>query len=102
MDQIPDQDVAGKRLAQLSNNPGCSRACRNVDLQDLSTSMSNDEPGTEKSEARRRHNGEVHRTDRVFVIASERNPPLSRVSVGRSPRKVPRDRGQADADTKLL
>ena len=59
----------GGDVTQLLNNPGCRRVCSNVDMQDLSTSMSDEEPDVEKLEARRRHNEEVHCADRVSVIS---------------------------------
>ncbi len=49
---------------------------RDVDVQNLPSTVLDDEPDVEELEPNRRHDEEVHRGDRISVILEEGGPAL--------------------------
>jgi hypothetical protein len=71
------------------------------EVDDLSSSVTDDEPGVQQSEPSGRDDQEVHRGDAMPVIAKEHLPPLSLVVVWLSLREISRDGGEANRNPKL-
>ncbi len=75
---IKDEDL-GRGLiregfAHLLDNPSAGRIPRNIEVQDASTVVADDEEAVEHVEGERRDREEIHRRDGFAVIMQERQP----------------------------
>ncbi len=75
---------------------------RDVDVQDSPSPVLDHEPHVEESKASGRDYEEVHRGDRIPVVAKECGPALPPIKVRLAFRQVARDGGEADAEAEHL
>ena len=89
-------------LAELLNDPQCRGIRRDVEVHELPTSVSQNEPHIQHSEANGRDRKEVHRRNGISMIPKEGPPALQLRAPGESLGEVSRDRGEAHRETELL
>lgn len=102
---VVDQESMGRSLAegvaQLLAHPERGWTRGDVEGENASPPVIDREPEIEQPEAHGWHDEEIHRRDRVSVVAKEGGPALLRFGIGVDVRQVPRDRGEAHADSEL-
>jgi len=84
-DQVFVRRFKRKCLAQLLDDPTASRMLRDVDVQDASTIVADDEEAVEHAERDRWHREEIHGGNRFPMIAKEGQPALGLVRTSRRP-----------------
>ncbi len=72
-----------KGLAQLLNDPFCSRISSHVEVKDLAASLCDDEEAVQQLEGRRRHAEEVEGHDGLTVIVEKGKPLLAWITLAR-------------------
>jgi hypothetical protein len=77
------------RFTQLLDDPLRSRMAGHVEVQDLPTSVRDDEKAVEQLEGHRRHREEVEGHEHFAVILEEGQPPFARVASALDPPKIP-------------
>ena len=92
----------GKRFAQLLDDPVCSRVAGDVEMQDLSPPLFDDEKAVQQLERDRGHGEEVESHDHVAVVSEEGQPPLARVATAIDPPKISGDGPFGDDEAELL
>jgi hypothetical protein len=75
---MSDGGVVRERLAQLLDNPRGRGSVGHVEVENTPPGVIDREPDVEDTEGCCRHGEEVHRRDRVAVVAEELDPPLKR------------------------
>jgi hypothetical protein len=80
----PRTCVERKRFPQLLNDPRARRMTCDVDVQDVSTVMANDEEAIQHAERNRRHREEVHRCDGLAMVAQKSEPAFRWLRVSRT------------------
>jgi hypothetical protein len=78
-DQVFAKRFKWKCLAQLLHDPTARRMLRDVDVQDASTIVADDEEAVEHSERDRWHREEIHGRNRFSMVAKEGQPALGPV-----------------------
>jgi hypothetical protein len=93
---IEDDEPRGrprwKRFSQLLNDPQAGRVPGDVDVQDPSTGVVDDEEAVEHMEGDRWNREEVHRGDGFPMISKKGEPTFGRLRISRSPFHPTRDR----------
>ena len=82
-DQVFVRGFKWKRLPQLLDDPSAPRMPRDVDVQDSSTIVADDEKAVEHAERDRWHSEEVHRRNGLAMVSKEGQPVLGPVRVFR-------------------
>src|ERR1700751_960566 len=82
-DQITGRGIVGKCLAQLLNHPGTVWMLGQVEMENPSPVMCNDEEAIEHAESKCRHGKEIHRGDRLSVIVQKNRPPFCGLRISR-------------------
>jgi hypothetical protein len=72
-----------KGFSQLLDNPQASRMLGDVEVQDASTAVADDEEAIERAEGDRRNGEEVHRGDSFPVVAQKGEPALGKLRIFR-------------------
>src|SRR5258707_13961527 len=88
-----------KCFSQLLDDP---RACRmpcDIEVQDATTIVTDDEKAIERDEGDRRNSEEVHRGNRFPLIMEKGKPALGRLRISRCPFHPTRDRSLRDIKT---
>src|SRR6267143_1390120 len=88
-DQMAHGEIMRERFAQLLDNPCGSGPVGHVKMENALLSMIDREPYIEDSEGCGRNSKEVHRRDRVPVVAEKLHPPLERTGVWPLARELP-------------
>jgi hypothetical protein len=70
-DQVARGGVEGERLAELLDHPRRRRVVGDGEPKEASSTMLDREPDVEEMERHRRNNEEVHRGDRIAVVAEK-------------------------------
>ncbi len=70
--------IVRERFAQLLDDPGGRGSVGHVEMKNTPLGVIDREPDVEDSEGRRGNGEEVHRRDRVAVVAKELDPTLER------------------------
>src|SRR5208283_1666782 len=84
-DQVFARRFKWKCLAQLLDDPSARRVLRDVDVQDASTIVADDEEAVEHAERDRWHREEIHGGNRFPMVAKEGQPALGLVRTSRRP-----------------
>ena len=82
-DQKLGSGTKGKRLAQLLDDPTTRRMLCDVNVQDASPIMADDEEAVEHAERDRWHSEEIHGRNRFPMVSKEGQPALGRVRISR-------------------
>jgi hypothetical protein len=97
-DHVAHTMIERKRFANLLDYPRGAWRVDHIEVQDSSSAVLDREPYVQHSEGDRRDHEEVHRRDRVSVIAEECSPALDRVRLRWPSSQVPRDRALRDIE----
>ncbi len=92
----------GKGLPQLLNDPLGSRMACDVEVQDLPTSVFDDEEAVEELEGNRRHGEEVECNDHFAVILQEGQPVLAWITAALNASEVPSHASFGNDEAELL
>src|SRR5262249_1684453 len=90
-DQMPRRRLEPERLPQLLDDPRRCRLVGDVEVEDATTRMIDCEPRIDQMERHRRDYEEIHRRDRVAVVAQELDPALESVRSSAFPRQISLD-----------
>lgn len=82
-EQEPGRGLVGKCFAQLLGDPTAGRVRGDVEVQDATPVMANDEKAVEQVESDGGDSKEVHRGNSLAVIVKKRKPTLRRFSISR-------------------
>ena len=82
-DQVFVRRFKRKCLAQLLDDPTASRMLRDVDVQDASTIVADDEEAVEHAERDRWHSKEIHRCNGFPMVSKKGQPALGPVGISR-------------------
>ena len=88
-------------FSKLLDHPMGAGIRGNVEVDQPSASVIDDEPDVQQLEAHRGDDAEVHCRDGVLVISEESHPALATARIGRVFREIAGDRRQADSEAKL-
>src|SRR5258705_1143572 len=98
-DQVFVTGFKEKRLAQLLDDPIARRILRNVNVQDASPVMTDDEEAVEHAERDRWHREEIHSRNRFPVVSKEGEPTFGGLGISRRPFHPTRDRSLTEIKT---
>ena len=82
-DQVFGRDIVRKSLAHLLRDPRAARVSSDSGVQDAVPAMGDHEETVDHSKRQRGHGEEVHRSDRLAVVAQKCRPSLSQLRVSR-------------------
>ena len=99
-DQVARGGVERERLAELLDHPRRRGVVGDGEPKEASSTMLDREPDVEDMERHRRNDEEVHRGDRIAVVAEKDEPALDRFGTERTPRHVARDGALRDVEAK--
>ena len=85
-----------KGLAELLDDPGCRGMGGDVAMEDTAATVANREPDVQHTECHCRYGEEVHRGDRIPMVAQEHEPAMDDVGGRRPTRQVARDGALGD------
>lgn len=74
--KVPWRGVVRERLAQLLDHPGRCGIGRDIEMNDTSSTMLDDEQHVEHPQGNRRHGKEIHCGDDILVVVQESEPTL--------------------------
>ncbi len=83
-DQIFWRRIVWEGLTKLLRYPSGRRMASHVAVEDASPVMSNHEEAIQNTESERRHCEEIHRCNRLTMVAQERSPTLGWLGIFRS------------------
>src|SRR5437879_225367 len=98
-DEEPRSASKWKCFSQLLNDPHACRMLGDIEVQDATTIVTDDEKAIEHAEGDRRNSEEVHRGNRFPVIAEKGKPARGRLRISRCPFHPTRDRSLRDLET---
>src|SRR5882762_6827621 len=81
----PRSQLKRKRFSQLLHDPQASRMLGDVEVQDASTAVADDEEAIEHAKVDRWHGEEVHGRNRFPVVSKEGEPAFSWLGISRRP-----------------
>ena len=81
--QKPGSGIKGKGFAQLLDDPQASGVLGDVEVQNASAFVADDEEAIEYAERDRRNRKEIHRGDGFLVVAKKGKPALARPRIPR-------------------
>ena len=85
----------------MLNNPSRRRVERGVEVNDVPTTVLDDEEAVQQPERRGGHGEQIHGGDIVFMVAQESHPSFQLVGLRGTPRQVSRHRALGDDETEL-
>ena len=88
--RVTEGASVGKALPQLLDDP-LRRVSGHVEVQDVATSVRDDEEVVEQMEGHRRHGEEIERNDHLPVIGEEGQPPLTRIATAPNSSQISSD-----------
>src|SRR6202023_1114344 len=97
--QVARHGLPGKGLGHLAREPGLRRILGDVEVNDPSSIMAEEDQGVEKPKCRSCDDEHVDR-DNVVHVVLQKGAPGRRGDFG-APRQISPDRGLADFNTKL-
>lgn len=100
-DKILGRAIAGKRLAQLLDDPLGRRVFGDVYMDDVPSFVADDDEPIQESEGNGRDDEEVHGRDLRPMVAQKRHPALGFVFVWFPARQVARDGALGHIEAKL-
>ncbi len=95
-DEEPWSGFKGKCFSQLLDDPQACRMLGDIEVQDASMIVTDDEKAIERAEGDRRNSEEVHRGNRFPVITEKGKPALGRLRIASCPFHPTRDRSLRD------
>ncbi len=101
-DDVTVRAGLGECFSQLLDDPFCVWVRGDIRMQDLTSSMLNDEQAIEQLKGHGRHSEEVERYDHLPVIRQEGPPTLSRVTATANTPQVASDGPFANDEAELL
>ena len=90
-DRIAVRTRFWKSFSELLRYPVACRVFRDVEMEDLASTMFDDEKAIQDSEGQSRYGEEVHSCDHLAMIAKESSPALAGVVGRRQASEIPRD-----------
>ena len=101
-DQVLRRGIIWKGLAQLLDHPCTCRMFGDIELQNSSPIMGDDEEAVQYAEGKRRHDEEIHRGDHFAMVAEECSPSLCRLRISGRSSHPAQHRTLRDIETKHL
>src|SRR5258705_8226298 len=98
-DDEPRSASKWKCFSQLLDDPKACRMLCDIEVQDATTIVTDDEKAIEHPEGDRRNREEVHRGNRFPVVAEKGKPALGWLRISRCPFHPTRDRSLRDIKT---
>src|SRR5215470_15830704 len=89
------------RFSHLLYDPKSTWVSRDLEAEDLPPVVTDDKEAIQNTKGERRHREEVHRCNRLAMIAQEGEPALRRIGSSRSAPKPSRDRRLGEIETQL-
>ena len=98
-DEKPRSQLKRNRFSQLLDDPQAGRMLGDVEVQDASTAMADDEEAIEHAKGDCGHGEEIHGRNRFPVVSQEGEPTLGGLGISRRPFHPTRDRSLAKIKT---